>query len=105
MFMMAISLFDNRNEVVLPADEIIRRVDNRAEYYSTHEGYSYYFVPTEENETSNIWCYSINGKKYTSVGTNDYKGLEKFFEGIDRERKAKIVEEKPKQMSLFEQCE
>lgn len=92
MFMIAISLFDGRNEVVLPADSIIKMVDKRAEYYTVYKGYSYFYTPNED-ETSNDWCYSINGKRYSKTGTSDYKELEKFYEN---------THVKPYQMNLFE---
>lgn len=83
----------NFEEIVYPADYIIKKIDSRAKFYSVHKGYSYFYIPAEGEPDD--WCYLINGEKYLSIGTNDRKELEKFYANDD----------KPYQMNLFEQCE
>lgn len=65
------------------ADEVIKSVIPEADYMYREMGYTLVFVKNEKGE------FIVNGAKYTTVGTNDYKQL-------------KNMKCKNKQMSIFD---
>lgn len=88
MFYSAVSLYDTGNKVVQKADEVIKYIDERAEYYAEKKDWTEYYIPS--NDDSTAWCYLINGKKYSLNFTNKRKEL------LLLERKKKV-----EQLELF----
>ena len=88
MFYSAVSLYDTGNKVVQKADEVIKYIDERAEYYAEKKDWTEYYIPSDDDSTE--WCYLINGKKYSLNFTNKRKEL------LLLERKKKV-----EQLELF----
>ena len=65
------------------ADDVIKSVIPEADYMYMEMGYTLAFVKNDKGE------FIVNGIKYTTVGTNDYKKL-------------KNMKCKNKQMSIFD---
>ena len=68
---------------VCPADDVIKSVIPEADYMYMEMGYTLAFVKNDKGE------FIVNGIKYTTVGTNNYKQLQN-------------MKCKNKQMSIFD---
>lgn len=86
------SRFSECHEVI-EADEVVKRVIKNAKYYCETKFGTLAFVSYEENSYSDNkhFYYLINGEKYNSIYTNDYKELVKFHK----------EDNQPEQLSLF----
>lgn len=75
--MKGINQLDHDEVECLPADDVIRNLEPRAEYYFERPGYTVVLTPNDKpfEDGHKYRHYLINGKMYESLCTSPYKDL------------------------------